>query len=150
MGNEEDEVDQWSANIAGLSRDIILDLQRFLHRRFLHRNNELVRMFKTAMEKTVSDDYKIIIQADKRPIGEHERRFNAPQINEVAVVIVDNESSYQDIVVQRRSNELQCVAETNCIYDALQYPLIFGKAKMATILIYNKLTHKRIDQQIKK
>lgn len=107
-------------------------------------------MFKTAMEKMVSDDYKIIIRADKRPIGEHERRFNAPQVNEVAVVMVDNESSFRDIVVQRRSNKLERIAETHYMYDALQYPLIFWQVKMATTSIFNKLIHKQRNQQKKK
>ncbi|GBP35443.1 hypothetical protein EVAR_94894_1 [Eumeta japonica] len=73
----------------------------------------------------ISDDYKIVIRADKRPRGEHERRFNAPQIDEVAVVIVDNENTSRDIIVQRRRKGLQRIAETHRSYDALQYPLIF-------------------------
>ncbi|XP_050683985.1 uncharacterized protein LOC126978908 [Leptidea sinapis] len=120
VGNEEDELDQRLSNFIELRRDIILHLQRFLHE-----NNELIKIFKTAMEKMVSDSYKIIIRADKKPIGEHERRFNAPQVNEIAVVMVGNESSYRDIVVQRRSNKLERIAETHHMYDALQYPLIF-------------------------
>ncbi|GBP51525.1 hypothetical protein EVAR_44501_1 [Eumeta japonica] len=73
----------------------------------------------------ISDDYKIVIRADKRPRGEHKRRFNAPQIDEVAVVIVDNENTSRDIIVQRRRKGLQRIAETHRSYDALQYPLIF-------------------------
>ncbi|GBP33121.1 ATP-dependent DNA helicase pif1 [Eumeta japonica] len=46
----------------------------------------------------VADNYKIVIRADKRPAGQHERRFNAPQTNEVAVVIVDNECSSRDLL----------------------------------------------------
>ncbi|GBP76980.1 hypothetical protein EVAR_63327_1 [Eumeta japonica] len=39
----------------------------------------------------VPDNYKIVIREDKIPAAQRERRFNAPQTNEVTVVIVDNE-----------------------------------------------------------
>ncbi|GBO98478.1 Carotenoid isomerooxygenase [Eumeta japonica] len=45
--------------------------------------------------------------------------------DEVAVVIVDNENTSRDIIVQRRRKGLQRIAETHRSYDALQYPLIF-------------------------
>ncbi|KAL0860211.1 hypothetical protein ABMA27_010518 [Loxostege sticticalis] len=74
--------------------------------------NQLIYIFKTTLDRMFSDDYKIVIRADKRPRGEHERRFNAPQIDEVAIVIVDSENTSRDIIAHRS-------------YDALQYPLIF-------------------------
>ena len=58
----------------------------------------------------ISDDCKVIIRADKRPSGKHERRFNASQIDEVSIVVVDDENTSRDIIVQRRRegyNELQ-------------------------------------------
>ncbi|KAL0860151.1 hypothetical protein ABMA27_010458 [Loxostege sticticalis] len=96
IGNEEQEIDQRCTNFNGLRREIIQDVQRILHR-------------------MISDDYKIVIRADKRPRGEPE----------LAIVIVDNENTSRDIIVQRRRKGLQCIAETNRSYDALQYPLIF-------------------------
>ncbi|GBP21133.1 hypothetical protein EVAR_11164_1 [Eumeta japonica] len=62
---------------------------------------------------------------NKRSAGQRERRFNAPQTNKVAVVIVDNECSRCDIIIQRRSNKLQRISETHHSSDALQYPIIF-------------------------
>ncbi|GBP19278.1 hypothetical protein EVAR_79878_1 [Eumeta japonica] len=72
-----------------------------------------------------ADNHKIFIRADIRPAGQHERRFNAPQTNEVAVVIVDNECSRRDIIVLRRSDKWRHISETHRSYDALQYSLIF-------------------------
>lgn len=39
------------------------------------------------------DDHKIIIKVDKRPVGEHERRFNTSMLNEVATVVVNENLS---------------------------------------------------------
>ncbi|GLV34466.1 hypothetical protein CBL_09714 [Carabus blaptoides fortunei] len=83
MDEEQLEADQRCKNIPSTRRDIVLKMQRFLHQ-----HNHLIKIFKTALDKMPSDEYKVIIQADKRPTGEHERRFNAPTINEVAIVMV--------------------------------------------------------------
>ncbi|CAI6370274.1 unnamed protein product [Macrosiphum euphorbiae] len=78
-------------------------------------------MFKTALATMHSDDHKIIIRADKRPSGSHERQFNAPIINEVAVVIVGENVASRDIVLKRRDGgQLQRVYETHRSYDALR------------------------------
>lgn len=37
------------------------------------------------------EEMKVLIQADKTPTGEHERRLNIPVVNEVAAVISGNE-----------------------------------------------------------
>lgn len=67
----------------------------------LHDNNFLMRSFKTARYQWPSDDFKVVIRADRRPAGEQERRFNAPTVNEFAVVIVGNEFQSRDIVLAR-------------------------------------------------
>ena len=120
IGNEEIEIDQRCTNISGLRREIIQDVHRILHE-----YNQLIHIFKRALDRMISDDYKVIIRADKRPPGEHERRFNAPQIDEVAIVIVDNENTSRNIIVQRRREGLQRSSEAHRSCDALQYPLIF-------------------------
>ncbi|GFX56832.1 lipocln_cytosolic_FA-bd_dom domain-containing protein [Trichonephila clavipes] len=59
--------------------------------RLFDQHNELVRLFKTAIQRMPADDYAVVIRADKRPVGQHERQFNAPTIDEVAIVIVGEE-----------------------------------------------------------
>lgn len=73
MGDEKLEADQRCANIVGLQREVIVELQQILHK-----HNQLVNLFKTSLERMISDRYKVVIRADKRPIGEHERKYNAP------------------------------------------------------------------------
>lgn len=74
-------------------------------------------MFKTALERMPSDTHKFVIRADRTPTVEHVRRFNAPIVDDV------------DIVVQRRSNIMHRVNETHRLYDALQYPIIYWQGQ---------------------
>ncbi|GBM57107.1 hypothetical protein AVEN_44406-1 [Araneus ventricosus] len=72
-----------------------------------------------------TDQRKLIIRSDKTPVGEHERRFNAPIVNEVAIVMVVDGSDRRDIIIQKRGEGLERIAETHRSYDSLQFPIIF-------------------------
>jgi hypothetical protein len=69
-----------------------------------HEQNHLIETFKAALERMPTDEYKVVIRADRLPAGEHERRFNAPKVDEVAVVILGDEFHQRDIVIQRRGD----------------------------------------------
>ncbi|VDK62875.1 unnamed protein product [Onchocerca ochengi] len=56
---------------------------------------------------------------------ERVRRFNAPSIDEVAIVIVGDQLQPRDIILHRRNDQLTKIAETDRCYDALQYSIIF-------------------------
>ena len=43
----------------------------------IHDHNNLIQTFKFAQQE-VKENYKVVINAEKRPIGEYERRFNEP------------------------------------------------------------------------
>lgn len=124
MANTNDQIDQRCRFNAGTRREIVTELQTFFDQ-----HNELIRLFKTALERMPADDYTIVIKADRTPVGQHERRYNAPTIDEVAIVIVGEEFESRDIVLQRRSGNLIRVAETHRSYDGLQYPLIFWQGE---------------------
>lgn len=87
--------------------------------------NALIQLFKHASERMVSDNYMIVIKADKVPQGEHTYRFNAPTVNEVAIVMVGGVFEQRDIRIMRRDNNIQVIHDSHRSYDALQYPLIF-------------------------
>ncbi|KIH47497.1 hypothetical protein ANCDUO_22443 [Ancylostoma duodenale] len=123
VADEQQQADRRCESIDGKRKNIVLNLQRMLHQ-----HNNLVKVLKTALEKMPTDKYKVVIRADKRPRGEHERRFNAPTVNEVAVVMV-GEHERRDIVIQRRSEVLQRISETHRSYDSLQYPLMFWEGE---------------------
>lgn len=124
MGNSNVETNRRCDISSNLRREIVDRLQTMLHD-----ENELVRLFQTALDQMPSDDYSIVIRADKVPDGQHVRRFNAPTLEEVAIVIVGDEFNSRDIVLRRRNMQLQRVSETHRCYDGLQYPLLFSRGE---------------------
>jgi hypothetical protein len=124
MGDDRKQVQQRCKNMPGVREDIVKKLQQMVHE-----HNTYVEFFKTAIQRMPSDQYKVVIRADKTPVGEHARRFNEPVTNEVAVVIVGNEFDRRDIVLEKQNGQLKSVSETHRSYDALQYPLIFWEGE---------------------
>lgn len=124
IGDEQNEVNRRCQYIEGVERETILKIQRMLHS-----HKVLVKIFKSAIDNWPSDNYKVIIHADRTPRGEHERRYNAPMVNEVAVLVTGDPSSPRDIVLRAHDNTLKRVADTHRFYDTLQYPLIFSKGE---------------------
>ncbi|GFT70107.1 ATP-dependent DNA helicase [Trichonephila clavipes] len=117
----DEQIEQRCHYNAGTRREIVGALQGLFDQ-----HNELVRLFKTAIQRMPSDDYAVVIRADKRPVGQHERQFNAQTIDEVAIVIVGEEFEPRDIIL-RRSGDIQRVSETHRSYDGLQYPILFWR-----------------------
>lgn len=122
MDNHDEEIDHRCDLFQNLDRNLVAELQQLLHD-----NNALIRSFKTSLDRLPSDEHRIVIRADRTPAGEHERRFNAPTVEEVAVIMIDGDANRRDIVLQRRDARLQQINETHPFYDALQYPIIFWK-----------------------
>ena len=91
------------AAIPGLTPATVVDLQMMLQAQ-----NSYVRSFHFAREMLSrnSESLKVVIDADKRPTGEHERRYNAPQTNEVAVLMLDEKHGNRDIVLKHREERL--------------------------------------------
>ncbi|CAF1558848.1 unnamed protein product [Rotaria magnacalcarata] len=73
MGDERKQADRRCKTNPGTRGDIVMKLQQMLHQ-----YNTYVHSFKTALERMPSDEYNVIIKADKTPVGEHARRFNEP------------------------------------------------------------------------
>ncbi|UYV71917.1 hypothetical protein LAZ67_9001141 [Cordylochernes scorpioides] len=70
---------------ANLNRDLVRSLQDLLHA-----HNHYIQSFKAALETLPQNhaDYRVIIHSDKLPPEEHERRYNAPMTNEVALLMM--------------------------------------------------------------
>ncbi len=60
--------------------------------------NSLVQSFLFLRELSVltatSRNVQLIIQSDRRPINEHERRYNAPVASELAAIVVGLDPDY--------------------------------------------------------
>lgn len=54
---------------------------------FLENQNQLILMIKRVSPQLQNDNYQIVIKADKVPLGEHAGRFNAPTVDEAAVIM---------------------------------------------------------------
>ncbi|GFT54615.1 uncharacterized protein NPIL_359631, partial [Nephila pilipes] len=72
-----------------------------------------------------SDTHKIVIHTDRTPTEEHVLRFNAPIVDEMAIIIFGDQFQPRGIVLHRRNEQLTKVAETHRCYDALQFPILF-------------------------
>lgn len=124
MGDEEAQTDRRYQIMQGVQRETVAKIQRVLHD-----HNRLIHTFKTALESMPNENYKVVIHADRTPQGQHERRYNAPTVNEVAAVIAGNEFLTRDIAVHALDGNLARVLDTHKFYDALEYPLIFWKGQ---------------------
>ncbi len=86
--------------------------------------NPYVQDFLTANELMENDNnLSIVIAATRAPEGQHVRRFNAPQCNEVALLMVGETYGSRDILIAKRDHTLHVVPVTHRSYDPLQYPL---------------------------
>ena len=145
MRDEGQEAKQRCDNIHGTRQDIVLDLQRMLHQ-----YNSYARDFKSLLQKMPEGEGKVVIRADKKPANEHERRFNAPVLQEVAIIIAGNAFDARDIVLETRDNKLKRIKDTHRCYDALQYPLIFWEGEGGyhfPIPLINPATEKPVDNK---
>ncbi|XP_068992255.1 uncharacterized protein [Neodiprion pinetum] len=127
MGGEDARVDArcgYNNLDSFFARRIVSDLDSLLNE-----HNELLKIFKSHMHKLQSDNHAIVINPDKTPAGEHIRRFNAPVLDDVAGIMVGDRTAKREIVIRRRNNNLQFIADTHRSYDALQYPLMFWKGQ---------------------
>ena len=79
MGNTDEQIDRRYQFNTGTEGEIVAALQSLFDQ-----HNELIRLFRIVLEQMPSDDYKVVLRADKTPVGQHERQYNAPTIEEVA------------------------------------------------------------------
>ena len=116
MGNQENQAQRQCNVNEGTKLNIILSLQEMLHSR-----NSYVNTFKSVLEFAPLTEYQIVVDADKRPSGEHARRFNGPECSEVALIMSGEQHGKRDIILKCRDNTIKWVSETYRSYDALQY-----------------------------
>ena len=123
MGNTEDEVRQRIENLpsANLNNNIISELQNMLHYHKTKINN-----FKFTKEH-INENYKVVISEENKPRGEHERRFNEPTNNDVAVLLLGEECLHRDIIIEHCQEGIKIINELHRAYDPFQCPLIFWK-----------------------
>ena len=109
-----------------IGRKVLVKLQTVLMK-----HNILIRTIKNAYEISQQQfvpDVEIQLKGDVIPEGAHERTYNEPTANEVAVVIptqsiLAEEVLKRQLVIQYKGGHLKRIFETNGLYDPLQYVL---------------------------
>ncbi|XP_046868470.1 uncharacterized protein LOC124460918 [Drosophila willistoni] len=96
---------------------------------FLEDHNQLIQLIKRVSPRLQNDNYQIVIKPDKAPLGKHAGRFNAPTVDEVAVIMVGDPVDKRSIKITRRDNTVGSISDLHRSYDALQYPLIFWQGQ---------------------
>ena len=102
------------------------------------------------MDLMLTDTHKIVISADKTPPGQYVCRYNAPAVEEVAIVMVSDQFLPRDIILHKQNAQLERIAETHQFYDALQYPIIFWDGADGyhfNIRLMNPATNKEMNKK---
>ncbi|CAG5007284.1 unnamed protein product [Parnassius apollo] len=116
---------------------------------FLEDHNELIPLIKRVSPRLQNDNYQVVIKAEKVPLGEHAGRFNAPTVDEVAIIMVDDPVDKRAIKITRRDNTVSTISDLHRSYEALQYPLIFCKDRMNITLTSNSVIQIQVLKEIK-
>ena len=109
---------------------------RILHASLIESGNSYLTSFLSIREQVASgsfpQNFEIGLHADKRPSGEHSRRYNLPTSNEVSILIPnENEGINRSrmIVTKFRtdgnSRQLQTFSDSHRSYDPMMYPTFF-------------------------
>ena len=124
IDNRESEVAARCAIVNGLRPDIVSCINELPIN-----ENRYVEIFKLAKEIFEQQDsppnIKIVINENRRPSGEHSRRYNSPVSDEIAVLMPNDNTNNRDVVLHYRDGGLRHISELHRSYDPLQYPLLF-------------------------
>jgi hypothetical protein len=100
----------------------------------LRQYNLLVRDLLTAVEQVrampeLPPRVRMVIDANRRPLDEHERRYNAPSApGEVSVLFDDSAPPARAMVLALRGGGLTVVSDMHCYYDAVHFVLLHSTA----------------------
>ena len=125
LDNQQTKVATRCGIVDGLRLDIVRGITELLHD-----DNHYVQLIKVAKEIFEQHDelanIRVVINENKRPVGEHARRYNGPMCDDVGVLMPNDNVNNRDIVLHYRDGSLQRISELHRGYDPLQYPLLFS------------------------
>ena len=93
----------------------------------LHRTNPFVKTFKKICEldeKTIMDK-KLVLTADAKPRNAHKRKYNLPEVEEVALLDMSDTLHPLDVVINLKQGGRQFITESHRHFDSLHYVLLF-------------------------
>lgn len=65
-----------------------------------------IQSFKYNLKNRPTNNFQLIIYDDVKPPNEHRGRYNAPIVDEVAVLLIDEDKGPRDIVLNVRDGRL--------------------------------------------
>jgi hypothetical protein len=71
------------------------------------------------------ENQRLVINAEARPAGAHERIYNRPEGWHEVAVLMDEQPGPRDVTLHRRGGGLANISETHRAFDALHYVLLF-------------------------
>ena len=105
IDNQQTEVATRCGIVDGLRLDIVRGITELLHD-----DNHYVQLIKVAKEIFEQHDepanIRVVINENKRPVGEHARRYNSPMCDEVGVLMRNDNVNNRDIVLHYRDGSL--------------------------------------------
>jgi len=63
-----------------------------------------------AKETMGQEELSIVIHEKREPTKDHPGRYNAPTVNEVAILMVEQECERRDIIIRSRDDKLQRIS----------------------------------------
>ena len=94
----------------------------------LHSHNPYVHSIKALGQIPDNEiaDVQFVMRKDKKPEGEHERRFNLPDRNEIAVISLNETKEPADVLIRMKDNgPLHRISDLHPAFDPLRYILLF-------------------------
>ena len=111
---------------SGVKRDTMKKLQDMMHE-----HNPLAKSYKSVskLPKEVIAEKQFVLHGDKKPSDAHNRKYNLPQANEIALIALNDSTAPSDIIVTRMDNTLKRISENNRLFDPLHYVLLLPRAE---------------------
>ena len=107
----------------GLNADVLRLLDEVLHR--CNAYVQALRPAKLMLDALPDQRCQIVLTEKRRPLSEHERRFNLPSCREVAVLMPNEPAGRRDIIIQHRDGPVRRIDEFHRSYDPLHYVLLY-------------------------
>ena len=96
--------------------------------RVLREVNPYITSLKAGIElMEASPEVRLVLHADKnrRPTGEHARRYNLPTASEVGAILPGEVTANLDVILHPREGPLRRISPVHRSYDPLHYVMLF-------------------------
>ena len=122
-GNMDDEVDiRMKHGHHNVNRTTLKKLQEMLHE-----TNPYVKSLKALMDLPEENiqNLQFVLKRDKKPSQEHNRKYNMPSCNEIALIQLNDTYEPADVLVREKEGGVRHMSDLNRAFDPLHFVLLF-------------------------